>query len=66
MLFRSPELVQTRATGANLAAAVSALLDDPERRKTLSRRLVETTDEMRGDGRASDRAAEAVLDTLAE
>ena len=61
-----PELVQTRATGANLAAAVSALLDDPERRKTLSRRLVETTDEMRGDGRASDRAAEAVLDTLAE
>jgi len=60
-----PELVQTKATGANLAAAVSALLDDPARRETLSRRLVETTDEMRGDGRASDRAAEAVLDTLA-
>ena len=61
-----PELVQTRATGANLAAAVSGLLDDPARRERLSRRLVETTVGMRGDGRASDRAAEAVLDTLAQ
>jgi len=61
-----PELVQTRATGANLAAAVSGLLDDPARRERLSRRLVETTAGMRGDGRASDRAAEAVLETLAQ
>lgn len=61
-----PELVQTKATGANLATAVDALLADPARRDRLARRLVETTAVMRGDGRASDRAAEAVLETLSE
>ena len=59
-----PELVQTRATGANLAEAVGALMDDAGRRETLSRVLIETTARMRGDGKASDRAADAVLETL--
>jgi lipid-A-disaccharide synthase len=59
-----PELVQTRATGANLAEAVGALMDDAGRRETLSRKLIETTARMRGDGKASDRAADAVLETL--
>lgn len=61
-----PELVQTRATGANLASAIGRLLDDPAGRAALSQRLVETTAGMRGEGRASDRAAAAVLDTLSE
>ena len=61
-----PELIQLSATGPNLAKAVKRLFEDPERRRRLSADLIETTASMRGDGRASDRAAEAVLDLLAE
>ena len=58
------EYVQTRATGANLAAAVIRMLDDPQRRDTLRRRMIEATGELRGEGRASEKAAQAVLETL--
>ncbi len=57
-----PEYVQTRCTGARLAGAVSALLDDPDTRAELSRRLRAVTAEMAGEARPSDAAAEAILD----
>lgn len=61
-----PEIIQLSATGSRLSRAVSALLDDPDRRRRLSARLAETTAKMRGSGRASERAAEAVLETLSQ
>jgi lipid-A-disaccharide synthase len=61
-----PEIIQLSATGKRLADRVAGLIDNPERRVALSARLTETTARMRGNGRASDRAADAVLDTLAQ
>lgn len=56
-----PEYVQTRCTGEKLASAVSALLDDPERRAALSDRLRAVTAQMAGATRPSREAAAAVL-----
>ncbi|MEQ8405523.1 MAG: lipid-A-disaccharide synthase [Oceanicaulis sp.] len=62
-----PEYVQTACTGEKLAAAASALLDDPARRTALSARLREVTEMMSGQGAApSDNAAEAILDIIAQ
>jgi len=62
-----PEYVQTRCTGANLAGAVSAMLDDPAHRAAVSRRLKAVTATMCGEGGApSANAAEAVLEIIAE
>ena len=59
-----PEYVQTRCTGRKLADEVSALLDDPARRSKLRDQLRDVTRTMRGPGKASDRAASAVIDIL--
>jgi lipid-A-disaccharide synthase len=56
-----PEYVQTQCTGEKLASAVSALLDDPERRAQLSGRLKAVTMEMAGATRPSHEAAAAIL-----
>lgn len=56
-----PEYVQTRCTGARLASALSALLDDPGHRAALSKRLRAVTDEMAGAARPSQEAAAAIL-----
>ena len=56
-----PEYVQTKCTGANLASAVSALLDDPGRRTELSCALKDVTAGMVGATRPSLEAAAAVL-----
>lgn len=57
-----PEHVQTQCRGDVLADSVGALLDDPERRSDTSRRLVQITDHMRGEGGSpSANAAEAIL-----
>lgn len=61
-----PEYVQTRCTGARLAGAVSALLDDPQHRAAVSQRLKAVTAQMRGEGAPSSNAAEAVLQIIAE
>lgn len=60
-----PEYPQTQCTGPKLAAGMAHLLDDAELRRRTTERLQETTREMRGDGDASDRAAEAVIEILA-
>ncbi|WP_300529724.1 lipid-A-disaccharide synthase [Maricaulis sp.] len=59
-----PEFVQTRVRAGLMAQAVSALLDDAAGRAIVSRRLIETTVQMRGRGEASDRAAQTVLGVL--
>lgn len=56
-----PEVIQLSCTAANLAAAVEPLLESAEARSSMSVRLKAVTREMRGSGRASRRAAEAVL-----
>jgi lipid-A-disaccharide synthase len=61
-----PEFVQTRCTGRLLSREVAALLCAPTRRQELQTRLRETTAEMRGSGAASQRAAEVVLEVLAQ
>ncbi|WP_417475999.1 lipid-A-disaccharide synthase [Maricaulis sp.] len=58
------EHVQTRCTPPRLAASTQSLLDSPERRQKISQALRQATDEMRGEGKASDRAAEIVLQYL--
>lgn len=58
------ERVQLSARSGILARQVSALIDDPARRASISRALQETTRAMRGEGRASDRAAAAILASL--
>lgn len=60
-----PEYVQTQCTGEKLASAMSALLDDADRRVVLSQRLKAVTDEMAGATRPSVEAAAAIL-TIAE
>jgi len=59
-----PEYTQTRCTGKNLANEVAALLSDPVRRDKLKILLKQTTDSMRGEGEASDRAATAIIEIL--
>jgi lipid-A-disaccharide synthase len=56
-----PEYVQTRCTGEKLASAVSALLDDRERRAALSDQLRAVTAQMAGATQPSREAADAVL-----
>ncbi len=58
------EHVQTRCTAGRLSGAVEGLLQSPERRQVISQALRQATDEMRGEGKASDRAAEIVLQYL--
>ena len=60
-----PERVQTTCTGPRLAADVQRFLDDDELRRQTSRDLVETTKIMRGEGRASMKAAAAIAEMLA-
>ena len=60
-----PEYVQTQCTGEKLASAMSALLDDADRRAVLSQRLKAVTDQMAGATRPSVEAAAAIL-TIAE
>lgn len=57
------EYVQTRCTARKLADGVDLLLRDPKRREDISRRLVEQTRQMRGEGGPpSDNAAAKVLE----
>lgn len=56
-----PEFVQTRCRGGLLAAEVSALLDHPERRQRLEGDLVAATEKLRGEGDASENAAQTVF-----
>ncbi|WP_412545994.1 lipid-A-disaccharide synthase [Maricaulis sp. MIT060901] len=57
-----PEFVQTRCRGGLLAAEVSALLDDPKRRERLHSELAAATDKLRGEGDASENAAQTVFE----
>ncbi len=59
-----PERVQTTCTGPRLAADVQRFLDDDDLRRRTSRDLVETTRIMRGEGRASMKAAAAIAEML--
>ena len=59
-----PEFIQGECTPDAIAAEAGALLDDADRRADLSQRLKAVTSEMRGGGRASERAAESVLSLL--
>jgi lipid-A-disaccharide synthase len=61
-----PEYVQTRCTGRLLSREVEALLNAPDRRLEIQTRLRETTAIMRGSGEASQRAAEVVLQVVAQ
>tara|TARA_R110002096_G_scaffold223375_7_gene412515 strand:+ start:1108 stop:2277 length:1170 start_codon:yes stop_codon:yes gene_type:complete len=58
------EHVQTRCTSGRLAASTEGLLEAPEKRREIGQALRRATDEMRGEGKASDRAAEVVLQYL--
>lgn len=58
------EFLQSAAEPSELVPALSALVSDTERRADLSRRLIETTDGMRGAGQASERAARTVINLL--
>lgn len=55
-----PELVQDELTGERLAEAVSAYLNDPDRRERTRRRLLEVSARL-GTGGAAGRAAAVVL-----
>lgn len=59
-----PELVQDEATGPGLADAVSRFLDDPDLAARTRAGLAAATARMRGEGRASERAAAAVIAEL--
>jgi lipid-A-disaccharide synthase len=61
-----PEIIQTRCTGKIIARELRTLLDDPEGRSEVSKRLQKTADGMRGEGEASDRAAAAIADILTQ
>jgi len=57
-----PEFIQTQCRGDRLADSLGALLDDPDQRADLSRRLIAITDHMRGEGGSpACNAADAVL-----
>lgn len=58
------ERVQTQTTGRRLAETCQEWLDDPERRQSVSKELIETTRVMRGDGRAAERAAAVICEYL--
>jgi lipid-A-disaccharide synthase len=58
------EYPQIKCTGRRLYDGVTSLLDDPGLRSGLANDLTEVTRSMRGAGKASDRAAQAVLETL--
>ncbi|MGB0908341.1 MAG: lipid-A-disaccharide synthase [Maricaulaceae bacterium] len=61
-----PEYLQDDATGENLAAEMTRLLENEGLRLGLSERLAQQCREMRGSqGKASERAAARVLDILA-
>ncbi|WP_421791537.1 lipid-A-disaccharide synthase [Hyphobacterium sp.] len=55
-----PEFVQTEATAENLASAVMELLEEVNSGNSRGPRLREAALSMKGEGRASDRAAHAV------
>lgn len=57
-----PERIQTTCTGPRLAADVGRFLDDSRLRAETSTRLIETTDEMRGEGSAAARAAAVIIE----
>ena len=58
-----PEFVQLDCNGKALSHAVGALLDDPERRAEISRKLIAVTDQMAGEAASpTQAAAEAVLE----
>lgn len=60
-----PEFVQTRCRPAELAPALIELLESPERRAELSRRLVAQTQLMRGGGGSpGETAARTILDLI--
>ena len=61
-----PEYVQTRCTGRLMAEEVISMLDDPLRRERASAALRDITAQMRGDGEASERAADVVETILAD
>lgn len=62
-----PEFVQLQCNGRVLAQAAGSLLEDPERRAELSRRLQAVTAQMAGEaGSPSQAAAQAVLEIVAE
>ena len=55
-----PEFMQSEAKSASIAAAVAAMLDDPERRRSISREFAKLRSQLALD--ADQRAAEAVLE----
>lgn len=55
-----PEFVQTRCRSDLLFPALEALLDDPDARTAISVEQRDVTAQMRGEGAASDRAADTV------
>ncbi len=62
-----PELVQLRCNGDALAETAGALLDDPDRRADLSRRLQAVSTQMAGEAASpSQAAAQAVLEIVDE
>ena len=58
------ERVQTQTTGPKLARECQSWLDDPARRAEVSRKLIATTEVMRGNGKAAHRAASVVCEYL--
>tara|TARA_R110000868_G_scaffold95751_2_gene263221 strand:- start:236 stop:1411 length:1176 start_codon:yes stop_codon:yes gene_type:complete len=60
------EHVQTRCRVPLMTRSVTSLLESPERRAAVSRKLVAATDDMRGEGVASEVAAAAVAEYLPE
>ena len=61
-----PEFIQGEATAARLVAEASRFLDDPAHAATVSAKLLAGAAMMRGEGGASARAANAVVDVLAD
>ena len=62
-----PELIQTKCTGERLAREVQILLDNPDHRARLSRRLTQVTAQMSGEGGSpSQNAANAILGIIAK
>ncbi len=61
-----PEYIQHEASGDNLASAVTAYLDAPEKAQEVGQALLAQTEKMRGQGgSASRRAADAILSIIA-
>jgi lipid-A-disaccharide synthase len=58
-----PELVQRAATGENIAAAALALLNDPQRRRDIQKKLRGVVSSL-GPAGAAQRAARAIADLL--